>query len=175
MKKSINLKNAIYYYSEEIKNREYAIKIAHNTDPFAKRYFEQAKEQETYHHSELEKILSECGIESALNEAQSKAKVRTITVDDIIYYLWKTEKTLNIPKSALDGVSVEIDPNAQNFPNAYKGMPESTIFTAIYKSGSWKIQSIRRDRTKSEKQQIVVNHTEASKKALIDRLTAFRL
>lgn len=179
MKKSINLGKAIYHYKEaEISKSyalQYALQISQNISVFARRYYDQAKEQEALHRTELEKILNECDIKSALNEAQSKAKVRTISVDDIIYYLWKAEEALSIPKSALNGVSVEIDPNAQNFPNAYKGIPESTIFTAIYKSGSWKIQNIRRDRTKSEKQQIVVNHTEASKKALIDRLTAFRL
>ena len=108
---------------------------------------------------------------AAIKDAEGRATARTITASDIADVLLEVEKTLGISKKALEGVRVDIDLNAQTFPNSYKYIPESTQFTAVYKSGSWRVTDIRRDRCRGVKSRIRVTHTEESKAALIDRFT----
>lgn len=67
----------------------------------------------------------------------------------------------------MDGVTVAVDLNAQNFPNKYKGTPYSTIFEARYKSGSWRITDIYRAETRAQSKGCTVNLTEEAKAAIL--------
>lgn len=113
---------------------------------------------------------------AALDEVQSRCTVRTVDAITVINDLIDIQAKLGISKKALKGVKVTIDHNAQSFPNAYKYIPESTIITAEYKSGGyWSITGISRKACHGPSRAVIVEHTEESKKAIIDRLTAFSI
>jgi hypothetical protein len=80
----------------------------------------------------------------ALEAAQKGARVRKITAEDIMEELMDYENRLNIPKKHMKDITVWIDHNAQAFPNAYKGIPESTIFNARHDGSEWIITQIYR-------------------------------
>lgn len=112
-------------------------------------------------------------IDSAIAAAQGKARVRTISAIDIATALAEVEYRLNIPKCAMDGIHVTIDINAQNFPNAYKGIPTSTIFRATYKRDHWTLDAIWRGVTLPASRRFIVEHTAESEKAVMNRFRAW--
>jgi len=112
-------------------------------------------------------------LDEILDEVQKRAKVRTITSEEIVEALDRVEQTLGISKRALEGVQVHVDLNDQKFPNAYKWTPESTQFWAIFKGGSWRVLGIERDTCSQLATNCYITHTEASKAALLERMTRF--
>ena len=114
-------------------------------------------------------------IESALEEVQKRVKVRRLDYADIYNALETIQKTLGIPKKYLEDVKVTIDVNAQEFPNAYKGIPESTIFRARFASGSWRITHVFRAKCRRPNQGAHVELTEAAKMKIIERMECFRI
>ena len=109
-------------------------------------------------------------LEKAINEAQSKARTRTITTSTVINTLAKVQKQLNIPKKSMKGISISVDYYAQKFPPAYKGIPESTHFKAEYDGRHWRITDICRAKCRYSGE-VIINHTEESKKAIINRFS----
>ena len=114
-------------------------------------------------------------LSAAIKEAEGRATARTISANDIVSRLKEIEKGLNIPKKNMNGVSVDVDENAQDFPRAYKYTPESTHFYATFKGGAWIITGIERARCKRDSQKITITLTEEAKAAIIDRIEAGRL
>lgn len=125
----------------------------------------------TWHREEFAELLKP--IDKALEEVQTRARVRCLDAVEIIEALIDVEKKLDIPKKAMDGIVVDVDVNAQAFPGAYKGIPESTQFRATYKKDHWQLVSVYRDECRRPSARFVIAHTEASKQALIDRFTQF--
>ena len=117
--------------------------------------------------SDTEKILA------AIVEAEGRASVRVITPDDISNAIISIEKKLSITKKAMDGVSAEVDYNAQHFPNAYKYTPESTFFEAAYRKGTWYITNIYRGRTRGASNAISLYLPDAAKTAIVTSHTNF--
>lgn len=114
-----------------------------------------------------EKTVS--ALESAIKAAEGKASVRKISCDDIFDAVDEVEERLSISKKAMDGVIIYFDCNAQDFPNAYKYVPESTHFAAVYKNGSWRVTDIRRD--VCNKKRICIVLTDTAKEAIIKNHT----
>lgn len=87
-----------------------------------------------------------------LDAIQKRCTVRTIDADDLFKAIVLYEKSLNYFLSYKDmkDATVEIDLNAQEFPNAYKYTPYSTI-AKVKCTGlrSWAILSVKRDITQS--------------------------
>lgn len=83
-------------------------------------------------------------LDAELEAVQKRCTARTIGLSDICHQLRRVNVTFGISKKAMDGLKVVVDCNAQDFPSAYKYNPESTLFTAHYKNGSWRIASIKR-------------------------------
>ena len=79
-----------------------------------------------------------------MDNAQGKATARTIGLDDFLTATESIETTLNVPKKYMEGVIYSVDMNAQDFPHAYKYVPESTHFTLTYKNGTWRVSDIVR-------------------------------
>lgn len=117
-------------------------------------------------------------IQPALDEAQKGARARTIDFSDMLYALGNAEKIIHganwhkIAKKALEGTEVVIDCNAQTFPNAYKGIPESTFFACRYHSGKWQVTAFWRGRTASPRQGIKITLSDAAKAAIIAEIEA---
>ena len=86
-------------------------------------------------------------IAEAIKTAEGRATVRTIDAADVLRCAEKFQKSLDkmITKKASVGIVCQIDNNAQSFPNAYKYVPESTIFILeVFPSGIF-IVGIKRD------------------------------
>lgn len=93
----------------------------------------------------MTKIKFEKKLEALLDDVQKKSRVRTITMDeirkelDLIEEAWCYQHT----KKSLEDVTVNYNPNAQTFPNAYNGTPEATVLEAKFVNGGWEC-SVRR-------------------------------
>lgn len=105
---------------------------------------------------------------TAIEEAEGRARERVLYASEAIAVLLKVEDWLGLKKKDLEGVSVTINVHAQEFPRAYKWKPEATIFSATYKSGSWRITKIWRDDCRRYPK-VMVTHTEQSKKAIVEK------
>lgn len=109
-----------------------------------------------------------------IRAAEGRAKVRTITAENIFCALAGIEKKFGIPKKYMDGIEVDVDWNAQDFPAAYNGLPESTRFSAIYKRGTWRVTEIYRYYTRRASQTVkVYTMPEAAKETLVARYSTF--
>ena len=113
-------------------------------------------------------------LEKAINEAQSKARARTITTSTIINTLAKIQKQLDIPKKSMKGIKISVDYYAQKFPSAYKGIPESTHFSAEHDGRHWRITNVYRAKCRYSGE-VIINHTEESKKAIINRFSVLSI
>lgn len=114
---------------------------------------------------------AQAALGQVLTETQRRCSARTVTADQVVAKLIDIEDDLKISKKAMDGVTVTMDLNAQSFPSAYKGIPESTIVRARYKSGSWRVTDVYRGNTFRPTVAIRLVLTDAAKQALIDRFT----
>ena len=87
-------------------------------------------------------------ITAAINEAEGRATVRTITFDDILDAVAAIEEKLRriLPKKALAGLKFAVNPNAQTFPAAYNGVPMSTQFILERGSKAWFLVNVYRDK-----------------------------
>lgn len=84
---------------------------------------------------------------AAINDAQARASVRTITAVDIQQAVNSIEQRLKtlLHKKDWTGLTFECNLHAQTFPGAYKGTPESTQFTLVRAATGWFVTAIRRD------------------------------
>lgn len=108
---------------------------------------------------------------AALYEAQKRTRTRRIDEISIIHILHYIDQKLCISKAAMEGISAVVDLNADHFAKAYNGIPQSTIFEATYKNGSWRVTDIRRDTCRIPYNCVFIRHTEKSKNAIIERFT----
>ena len=84
-------------------------------------------------------------IQTELNEVQKRARVRTITVWDIANEALIVDGMLHgMAKKYKDGLVAAINVNAQTFPGAYRGIPDSTYFKLSNIRGDWYITEIYR-------------------------------
>lgn len=112
-------------------------------------------------------------IEAAIAEAEGKARVRTVTYRDIEQDVVTIDKMfIGLAKKDKEGLQVICDPNAQSFPNAYKGIPMSTTYLLTYHNGSWRISEIGREKTHSCRH-VVRTMPETVMQYLVDRYTRF--
>ena len=117
-------------------------------------------------------IIKEANIEkitAAIKEAEGRASARTVTAEEIIKVAKRITRNLDITKKAMVGIRAYVDPNAQDFPSAYKYTPESTQFGMIYTSSGWAMTSISRCKTKGSRHAVALILTEEAKAAVIDR------
>lgn len=114
-------------------------------------------------------------LESTIREAEGRATARTITPENIIDALLHIEKKLDVSRAALEGTTATVDYNAQIFPAAYKYTPESTIFAAVYRRGSWRVTDICRAATRRPGGAILVQMSESCKKAVMENHSRFGL
>ena len=95
----------------------------------------------------------------AITEAEGpRVSARKIDVKDIVDDLIAINDYLGITKKAMKGTTVHVDHNAQAFPGAYKGTPESTQFTAEFTS-AWFITDISRDTCTRRKYDLKLSET----------------
>jgi hypothetical protein len=113
-------------------------------------------------------------IQTMLDEVQKRSKVRTITAADVTEAVERVERQmLHIAKKNMDGVEFTADMNAQSFPGAYKGRPESTLIHVVNKRGVWYLSSAYRDDTKGPTVAYEVKLTDTAKAAILAKVECF--
>ena len=122
----------------------------------------------------LDKDSKIAELEKVINEAQGKARVRRISTSTVINTLAKVQKQLDIPKKSMKGISISVDYYAQKFPSAHKGILESTQFSAEYDGRHWRITNVYRAKCRYSGE-VIINHTEESKKAIINRFSVLSI
>lgn len=90
-------------------------------------------------------------IQAELDRVQKLAMVRTINLTELLAAVERIEVKLShiLHKKDWKGARVTVDLNAQSFPNAYKGIPESTVFQIEKFASGWYLIAMRRERTRS--------------------------
>lgn len=86
-------------------------------------------------------------LSDTLKEVQKGCTARTIDINDIKRIIKEIEKNLELrrlPKSSWDGIVVYCNPYQEQFANAYKYIPNGTLFNLTYYSNCWRILSIDR-------------------------------
>lgn len=112
---------------------------------------------------------------SMIEDAENRATVRTITYDDVLTAIKVIEQELGIPKVCMEGVVFRVDPNAQDFPKAYKYRPYSTQFTLTYRNRKWRIDEISRDTTKRFGYEYVCESMEeVTRNAIVQKKMSFQ-
>ena len=106
-------------------------------------------------------------IEDAIKAAEGRATARTINAGWIMNSVERVEDALNIPKTHMKGIRVDVDPHAQSFPRAYKYTPESTQFTAIHNGKEWELTDISRRPCRGCTQEFSITLTDEAKEAII--------
>ena len=109
-------------------------------------------------------------IAAVLETVQKRAKVRTITTEQVLDLPGTLYRFYGVPKSRMNGLKLIIDFNAQNFPNAYKYTPESTIINVEFSATKCYLTSVERSRTQPENKFFEADEMpEALKDALLDK------
>ena len=115
--------------------------------------------------------------QEVLNDVQKYARVRTISLEDIRQILdtccYRCIQDLRISKRSMEGTTVTIDYNACNFPNSYNGIPESTLFTAVWHNGSWYVTSIYRGKTRPKDYRVTFNFSSDAIDCMVSRAAHF--
>ena len=113
-------------------------------------------------------------INAVIKNAEGRAKVRTITYDDIVEDIEKLERHLGIAKKAMVGIKASVDHHSQKFPSAYKYRPESTQYYIIRKSGGWDLSEVCRDWVRQRNDGMFsLTLTEDAEKAILDSMRWF--
>lgn len=78
-------------------------------------------------------------IQSQLDKANHLARTRTINIDDVYSAVATLERKFeDCTEKSKEGLTVHVDLNSQDFPNAYHGVPMSTQFALVYEKRSWR-------------------------------------
>lgn len=112
-------------------------------------------------------------LEAGLSEVQSDCKARLLSLDNLLECIELAENVIfgygwhKITKKDLEGTRVLLDPHAQDFPNAYKYIPESTQAEVVYTRGTWRIAEVSRDICKAGKHECTIYLSDSAKSAII--------
>ena len=109
-------------------------------------------------------------LSQAIKEAEGKARVRTVTAEDIERILDNISN--NIPKAKLHGTKVFYD-GAEKFPNAYKYIPESTHWTAENCNGRWYVTDIYRGKCPNKINNTFVKYSEEAKQRILQNASNY--
>lgn len=110
---------------------------------------------------------------SALETIQARCTARTLTADRIEDILNSAASKLGISKKAMAGTKL-VFTGAKQFPNAYKGIPESTHFTAEHNGRFWVITDITRSTCPDRAADTHLTLSESAKAALLERYAYYQ-
>ena len=117
-------------------------------------------------------VSNEQKLTEVLKEVQHRAIVRTITYSDIVKAVEHIESRLErlLPVTAWRGIKVQVDINAQTFPGAYRGTPESTQFALIKGSSDWFVSAVSRGYVMSPSQKMILTLTDDHKEKMVNHI-----
>lgn len=86
-------------------------------------------------------------VQSQLDAANHLARTRTVDIDEVYGAVMVLERKFeDCIKKSMEGLTVNVDLNSQDFPNVYCGVPVSTHFTLVYEKRSWRFVCAERSR-----------------------------
>ena len=112
-------------------------------------------------------------IRAAIDEAEKRAKVRTISESYVFWAVERVEEIIGLPARKLTGTTVWVDVFANTFPGAYKGIPESTQFKIEASAGNWKLEKVCRARCHGRTQGIRIEMSEEAKQNLLEKMNGY--
>ena len=115
-------------------------------------------------------------INDVLNNEQKRCSVRTTHYDDVVNEVEAVQSILDklMYKKNQVGVIATIDPNAQDFPGAYQGIPTSTIITVEKCPSGWFLIDCKRTYCCRASQRVQLTLTPDHEEAIINYVTAFK-
>lgn len=112
-------------------------------------------------------------VQSQLDKANHLARTRTVDIDEVYGAASVLEQKFNdCTKKSMEGLTVHVDLNSQDFPNAYRGVPMSTQFTLVYEKRSWRFVSAERSRC-GESKRYDVTLTDIMREELLKAFESF--
>jgi hypothetical protein len=112
-------------------------------------------------------------IQSQLDKANHLARTRTINIDDVYSAVATLERKFeDCTEKSKEGLTVHVDLNSQDFPNAYRGVPMSTQFVLVYEKRSWRFVYAERMRC-GESKRYDVTLTDAMREELLKQFESF--
>lgn len=112
-------------------------------------------------------------IQSQLDRANHLARTRTVDIDEVYGAASVLEQKLkDCTKKSMEGLTVHVDLNSQDFPNAYRGVPMSTHFVLVYEKHSWRFVYAERMRCGVSKR-YDVTLPDAMREELLKRFESF--
>lgn len=112
-------------------------------------------------------------IDEFITKVEGRARERRLTVSDLTFYIDLLEKKFSmVTKKSLEGLKVEVNVNAQKFPNAYKFEPQATLVWVRRQGGQWVITDISRAKCTTHVFRIL-EFPEELKKAIIKSMEVF--
>lgn len=112
-------------------------------------------------------------VQSQLDAANHLARTRTVDIDEVYSAVTVLERKFeDCTKKSMEGLTVNVDLNSQDFPNAYRGVPMSTHFTLVYERRSWRFVSAERSRC-GESKRYDVTLTDPMREELLKAFESF--
>lgn len=112
-------------------------------------------------------------VQSQLDAANHLARTRTVDIDEVYSAVTVLERKFeDCTKKSMEGLTVNVDLNSQDFPNAYRGVPMSTHFTLVYEKRSWRFVSAERSRC-GESKRYDVTLTDLMREGLLKAFESF--
>jgi hypothetical protein len=115
-------------------------------------------------------------IQQEIDNVQADCRQRTINAQQVEMYAKMLEERLEvrgIPKKLRVGFRFWVNPNAQNFPNAYKWVPMSTNFMLERFPSGWFVMAIMREYCSNKRISLKSVLTEEQKEAIIKKFCEF--
>ena len=113
-------------------------------------------------------------IQSQLDRANHLAHMRTVDIDDVYNAVAVLERKFkDCSKKSMEGLIVHVDLNSQHFPNAYRGVPMSTLFVLMNAKRSWRFIRAERLRCGESKRYEVTYLPEPMREELLKRFESF--
>ena len=106
-------------------------------------------------------------IAQQIEGVQVRARERKISAADVLQVVKEIERRLDIPKKCMVGIMADVDIHAQNFPNCYKGRPESTQFIIERKASGWDFRRAFRYFTRREGEKVELELPACAREAII--------
>lgn len=112
-------------------------------------------------------------VQSQLDKANYLARTRTVDIDDVYDAVYIIERKFeDCTRKSLEGLTVHVDLNSQDFPNAYCGIPMSTQFVLGYEKRFWRFLRAERSRC-GEFKRFDVTLTDAMREELLTHFESF--
>lgn len=117
-------------------------------------------------------------INAVIKEVEGKATARTITYRHIEYMIRTFELKFKFTtKKNWEGIEIECDYHAQEFPRAYKWNPESTQFRIVRRGGKWRLTCVYRSfcTTSPYRRFVVRIMPDELKNEILEKFTKFEI